>query len=168
MGQDIANMRESDPGHPEYDREYGTKTSRRAHELAVENRQLRAAVQALSTANAEWAQAVNITGLRELQTFVNRWQRATFPKATAMSTFIHMCREVNELRAEINKFALLTGPGQRGTGVKTEIGDVGILLMAVCDMVGVDLASAITDKMAENLEREWGEPDAQGVVEHKR
>jgi hypothetical protein len=50
MGQDIANMRDSDPGHPEYDREYGTKQRRRDAER----------IAALEESLAHYQAAVNL------------------------------------------------------------------------------------------------------------
>lgn len=82
------------------------------------------------------------------------WARATFPQATPYSIAKHLEREAVELAKRP------TSPG--------EMADVGILLYELAAAVGVDLPTAMAEKHAENLRRDWGIPDADGVVEHIR
>lgn len=82
------------------------------------------------------------------------WARATFPTETTEGVVKHLQKEVGELAKE---------PGDPG-----EIADVLILLARLADRHGIDLAEAVRDKLAILRTREWGEPDADGVVEHVR
>lgn len=82
------------------------------------------------------------------------WARATFPLETTGGVVKHLQKEVGELAK---------APGDPG-----EIADVLILLARLADRHGIDLADAVRDKLAILRTREWGEPDADGVVEHVR
>lgn len=82
------------------------------------------------------------------------WARATFPQATPYSIAEHLRREATELA--------------RTPTSAREIADVAILLYELADAVGVDVPVAMADKHAENLRRDWGIADADGVVEHVR
>jgi hypothetical protein len=92
--------------------------------------------------------------LDELATKIAAWQAVTFPLATAKSTAEHLRREAVELAASPLD--------------PEEMADVFHMLIAVAGKAGVDLAEAVAKKFEKNLKREWGQPDADGVVEHKR
>jgi len=85
---------------------------------------------------------------------IRQWQRATFPKATPSSVASHLLREAGELRMH---------PGD-----PSEIADLFHLVVGAAQASGHDLAVIVTDKFRENQAREWGDPDDEGVVEHKR
>jgi len=102
--------------------------------------------------------------LQEIAKEINDWQDKTFSKATALSAVTHLQREVVELT-----FAIQTKHYKRETGqsdIEKELADCFILLLNVAHLSGVDLEIATDEKMAINFNRVWGEPDADGVVEH--
>lgn len=85
---------------------------------------------------------------------VRAWQRVTFPRATPHSVATHLLKEARELHRE---------PGDA-----EEIADLFMLVVGAAGASGVDLAAAVRRKLEENKGRTWGEPDADGVVEHVR
>jgi dCMP deaminase len=88
---------------------------------------------------------------------VNEWQAVTFPRATPSSVVAHLKREVDELAAD---------PTDTG-----ELADVIFLVVGLAYELGLsmtDLAEIVAQKLAINRKRTWGEPDADGVVEHVR
>lgn len=80
------------------------------------------------------------------------WQRRTFPRGSVHSVAAHLSREVDELRENPLD--------------PEEIADVFILTIGLANRAGVDLRAAVAAKHAKNLSRKWGEPDAEGVIEH--
>ena len=85
---------------------------------------------------------------------VTAWGRRQFPNSTVSSTMAHLKREIAELEAD---------PGN-----PEEIADVLMLIIGLADLYHIDLAGALTAKLAINKARPWGEPDSEGVVEHLR
>jgi hypothetical protein len=73
-------------------------------------------------------------------------------EATAASKAAHLAREAEELRND---------PAD-----VREMADVFLLLSHISD--GYDLVAAAREKLEENKRRSWGQPDAEGVVEHVR
>ena len=67
---------------------------------------------------------------------------------------VHLRREVEERAAD--------------TGDAHEIADAMLLLAALADMQGIDLARAVAEKLAINEARRWGPPGTAGVIEHER
>lgn len=98
------------------------------------------------------ARLAKLKTFEELQPEIVAWQRKTFPKATSKSIAVHLSREARELLANPK-----SGP---------EIADVVFLAIAAAAWAGVDLMDEVRSKFAINLARTWGEPDADGVVEH--
>ena len=85
---------------------------------------------------------------------VNEWQAVTFPRATPASVVEHLRREVQELVNDPTDTA--------------ELADVVFLAVGLAYELGVDLKTIVADKLAVNRARQWGQPDAHGVVEHIR
>ncbi len=79
------------------------------------------------------------------------WQQFHDPKNLAML----IASEAGELLAEYRWIANTasdahsTAPDSRAR-ITAEIGDVGIALVLLCDRIGVDLCSAMSDKLAQN------------------
>lgn len=88
--------------------------------------------------------------LDDLREEVIAWANQTFRQATAESKATHLCREAAELRNNPTDLS--------------EMADVFILLSHLS--AGHDLAAAVRGKLEVNRGRTWGEPDAEGVVEH--
>jgi NTP pyrophosphatase (non-canonical NTP hydrolase) len=105
----------------------------------------------------EDATMTDLEGLRaELQQFVAErdWQQFHDPKNLAML----LASEAGELLAEYRWIATQHAdahsrdPEPRAR-ISAEIGDVGIALVLLCDRIGVDLAAAMRDKLADNRRR---------------
>lgn len=98
--------------------------------------------------------------LQEIAKEINDWQDRIFIHATPLSAAKHLQREIRELIFDIEN-------GNPKTA-ESEVADCFILLLAVTYLLGIDLEQATDEKMAINFKRSWGEPDADGVVEHVR
>lgn len=88
---------------------------------------------------------------------LHKWQLATFPGATAKSKIAHLQKEVDELVEDPSDIH--------------EHADAWMLLIGAAAIQGYnldDVLGAIREKLEINKGRKWGEPDAQGVVEHVR
>lgn len=105
--------------------------------------------------------------LDELQADIGDWARKTFPQATDTGTAMHLQREVSELLALCHVADF--GPiGADINMIAEESADCLILLLNLANRIGFSLADAVTQKMQVNRARQWGQPDAEGVVEHIR
>jgi hypothetical protein len=91
--------------------------------------------------------------LTVLQYWQGSWAQATFPMQTNGSILEHLRREVKELQDSDDP---------------QEAADCLLLLLAYAHRNGFDLFSEAVKKFHINQERQWGEPDAHGVVEHVR
>lgn len=85
---------------------------------------------------------------------IHDWQAVTFPRATPASVVEHLRREVVELESDPSN--------------AMELADVVFLAIGLAYETGVDLRAILAEKLAINRARVWGEPDADGVVEHVR
>lgn len=109
-----------------------------------------------------WRETVDLAGpLDAVTAEYLTWARETFPGERTLEAAKHLVREAEELRDDPTN-------GE-------EHADVWMLAMFVADRVkqsaavhGIDFVSEIVRKTAVNRARTWGEPDADGVVEHIR
>lgn len=85
---------------------------------------------------------------------VAEWARTTFPSSTNEAKWIHLRKEVRELRRDLSD-------GE-------EMADVVMIVSHLAAHQGIDLKAEIVRKLAINRHREWGAPDKNGVVEHVR
>ena len=86
---------------------------------------------------------------------VHRWQKDQFPERTPHSVATHLAKEAGELAKEPTNI--------------TEAADVLMLFTGLMRENGWslgDVAVAIEHKLMVNKQRAWGQPDADGVVEH--
>lgn len=97
---------------------------------------------------------------------ITEWQDSIFTQATPLSAVKHLQREVRELFRDLC-YGKPVG-GSYSENVASEIADCFLLIISVAHLAGVDLETAVKEKMSINRMREWGKPDAQGVVEHVR
>jgi hypothetical protein len=97
-------------------------------------------------------------GMDHFQVAVGTWAEATFPQATKGSIVAHLRREVEELGASAQ-----LGPPE---DEEREAADCVLLLLHFAHKRGFSLLAAAHEKFATNQARHWGEPDAEGVVEH--
>lgn len=81
-----------------------------------------------------------------------QWRQFHTPKNLAMA----ICGEAGELAAELQwltpEESASLGEGQR-EAVRLEAADVAIYLLRLCDVLGIDLARAVRDKIALNEAR---------------
>ena len=77
----------------------------------------------------------------------------------SMGLVTHLAEEVAELRDA------LTFEGDQG--IRDELADVLILLLALSEAEGKDLDAAFQFKMKKNEKRTWQEPDGKGVIRHE-
>lgn len=109
--------------------------------------------------SAEWRQRIN------------DWADATFGNPDITRVLLHLKREVDELIDAWQQYDR-NDVGQDFTAlhwkVTEELADCFILLNRAAVMAEVDPIEAQEDKFAVLLVREWGEPDAEGVIEHIR
>jgi NTP pyrophosphatase (non-canonical NTP hydrolase) len=101
-----------------------------------------------------------VFGFDGFQHEVGAWAERTFPQATPQSIVAHLRREVEELAASTH-----LGPPEEE---EREAGDCLLLLLHLAHKRGYRLLLAAHDKHAANQARTWGEPDAEGVVQHIR
>lgn len=91
-------------------------------------------------------------GLPALMEAVTEWADRQFPMQETLSKIVHMAKEVEELKANPTD-------GE-------EMADVLLLLCQVASRARVDLLATAWRKLEKNKARQWGEPDADGVVHH--
>lgn len=109
-----------------------------------------------------WSSALEhaMTG-EELASVVGAWSLETFgPRERFEGHVRHLERELDELLRAVER--------RDTVAMAKEAADVAILLMGLAPRAGFDLIAAVRAKMAQNVCREWGPPDAQGVIEHVR
>lgn len=97
---------------------------------------------------------------REFDAFqaeVGKWAKATFPGSTDRAKLEHLKKEVAELQKATTEIDMAE-----------EAADCLLILMHFSQAHRFSLLGAAIEKHAINLERKWGEPDADGVVEHVR
>jgi predicted house-cleaning noncanonical NTP pyrophosphatase (MazG superfamily) len=82
------------------------------------------------------------------------WQEETFPQATPKSIVAHLLREAQELSENPDDWE--------------EVADILLLVGHLLHKTGLNAAKITRDKLLKNMQRKWGEPDAEGVVEHIR
>ena len=92
--------------------------------------------------------------LEDLIDDIQDWQLNTFPVSTLESKFAHLEREVVELGKDLTS--------------ASEIADCLFLLIGLARTQGYDISRILRDKFIVNKSRQWGKPDANGVVEHVR
>lgn len=92
------------------------------------------------------------TGQRDVLEEIGAWAHETFPRWSNGGIIEHIRRELTELEEDP-----MSGE---------EMADIVILLCHLAYEHDVNLMDAIKVKHVINQHRTWGEPDAQGVVEH--
>ena len=99
-------------------------------------------------------------GLDRFQREIGEWAESVFTQATPQSIVAHLGREVAELATSTH-----LGPLQ---DEEEEAADCFLLLLHYAHRRGFSLLTVAHQKFEENRQREWGTPDAEGVVEHVR
>ena len=108
--------------------------------------------------------------LQSLMDSIFEWANKTFPNQTAVSKSIHLQKEAKELTEALEKYYRI--PSQRHRDdVKLEFADIMILLVNTANVYGItakELIALSYIKLEINKSRQWGEPDEDGVVLHKK
>jgi len=91
--------------------------------------------------------------LDRLQDEIGAWGDKTFPGSTPSSVLKHLQKEINELITDKNS---------------VEAADCVMLIIHFAHKMRFSLLDAIRYKFDINKARQWGTPDADGVVEHVR
>jgi hypothetical protein len=91
--------------------------------------------------------------LAELQWWQGTWSGHTFATESSQSLLNHLKRELKELES---------------SGDPEEAADCLLLLLSYAHRNRIDLFSEAVKKYYINQRRKWGQPDAEGVVEHIR
>lgn len=92
--------------------------------------------------------------------YITTWQNKTFPTATALSKIYHLEQEIIELKKELeadNENKLF------------ELADCFLLLFGAAAKAGMkydDIIECIDNKMQININRKWGKPDENGIINH--
>ena len=95
-----------------------------------------------------------------LQDAVGEWAEATFPKSTVGYCLTHLEREVKELDDSF------MDSSEGDDCDAEELADCFLILLHLAHKTNVSLFDEARKKFAKNQTRTWGEPDADGVVEH--
>ena len=98
------------------------------------------------------------------------WQKETFGKATAWSKLKHLEQELGELQEAIT-IDSVTQSDETEKAMRHEFADCFFLLFGAAHACGLnyeDIDKLVNDKLEINRSRNWGEPDADGVVNHKK
>lgn len=103
---------------------------------------------------------------------VTKWQRKTFPKATAVSKTKHLAKEVQELQIAIQHYFCQpeNRTVQNRNEINNELADCFILLCGIADEFGHNLqtiSTAINRKFEILKLRDWNEPNEEGIYLHK-
>ena len=89
------------------------------------------------------------------------WARETFPGERTLEAGKHLVRELVELQADPSSGE------EHADCVMLAVFTLDRLIKSA-EAQSIDLVGEITRKLAVNQQRTWGEPDADGVVEHVR
>ncbi len=102
---------------------------------------------------------------KEIFKQITDWQSETFPASTALSSAIHLKKEVDELILAI----------QRGDkeNIDEELADCEFMLFSIANKVGLDYNQLTYQvqlklKLMVNKSRVWNKPDADGCVHHSK
>ena len=93
---------------------------------------------------------------------IGEWAEETFKHDASPECLAalckHICKEANELENAVP---------DRGW-IAAECADILILICSLSHLLDFDLHEAVLAKMNINRNRQWGEPDKDGVIEHRK
>jgi len=111
-----------------------------------------------------------MTELQQLMDDILEWSQKTFKDESTISKSIHLQKEAKELTEALEKYYRI--PSQRHRDdVKLEFADNLMLIIACAKLFGItakELIALSHIKLEINKSRQWGEPDEDGVVLHKK
>lgn len=92
------------------------------------------------------------------QKAITEWSRNTFGVTSPTVVAARMNKEVAELLTALTLANL--------SEARKECADVGVMLLQVAELLGIDLMQAVSDKMDVNYKRQWEQTPA-GDFQHK-
>ena len=112
--------------------------------------------------------------MNKLQSEILKWSNDTFNKGEfnpkrGVAISYHLQKESKELTEGLEEYFSKVQTPQSLDKVAEELADVFILAMEAASHLGMDMddvKSACRKKLEICKNREWGEPDENGVVEH--
>lgn len=108
--------------------------------------------------------------LQQLMDEVSKWSDETFKNSNAISKSHHLQKEAKELTESLEKYYRI--PSQRHRNdVRLEFADILILLVNTANSYGITAKELIIlsyIKLEINKNREWEQPDENGVCYHKK
>ena len=99
----------------------------------------------------------NTASLADTQAYVNRvlTERGVDDETLAQK-FMLLMEEMGELAQAARKHAgIKTGKDKQLVAIEDEVGDVLIVLLDICNNLGVDAQAALVQKEAKNSRRKW-------------
>lgn len=103
--------------------------------------------------------------MKKLIEEIQNWQDETFPESTSESKVKHLKKEVGELHTQVKKNPTMV------VDLVFEIVDILFLLFGIMRKHGIswkDVKRGLRLKFLANKQRNWGEPDKDGVYTHKK
>jgi hypothetical protein len=104
---------------------------------------------------------------------VTTWTGVVFPNATQESRLNHLKAEFRELQNEIIDIDFARKCGwdeafisRRRAEIGNELADMFLLMLGLAQGENISLGECIVTKFLINQNRKWGEPNAEGFVEH--
>lgn len=116
----------------------------------------------------------------ETQKTITDWSRENFGHQSPLSIALRMNVEVSELLNALGSHEKIQGGNIRDSDdletlavererlrehAADEVADVGVMLLQVAEVLGVDLMEAVNRKMVKNRARQWGRA-ADGTFQH--
>ena len=98
--------------------------------------------------------------VNEIQTYIKKIiEIRGFNKEKASEKILLLVEEVGELAKAIrkteNKLGIDKSKEYNYSSIESEIADVFIVLLSICDVLNIDLFKAFLDKEEENIKRIW-------------
>lgn len=108
-----------------------------------------------------------MNNLQDLMDELSKWQNETFPVSNPISKLHHLAKEVDELIKELHWSKQVEEVNIKD--IELEYADCFLLLFGSAAKYGLkadDIFRIVREKLEINRKRNWGTPDANGVVTH--
>ena len=102
----------------------------------------------------------NKSSINEIQSYIKKVMEVRgFNKEKSSDKILLLVEEVGELAKAIrkneNKLGIDKSKEFNNSSVESEIADVFIVLLSICDILNIDLLKVFLDKEEENIKRIW-------------
>lgn len=102
----------------------------------------------------------------DLEKKIGQWAEDTFRQSTLLSIFNHAKRELTELETAIANYNEMKDKQLALENIREEMADITLLMLHASYKLSFSLSEAVEDKFKVIQDREWNEPDDEGVCEH--